>query len=140
MTASAARIGFGARFGIKGSGSTYVYVAEVDSITPPSLSRDTVEVTHLESDDGFKEFIAGLADAGEASISIHYVPALSDALMTAFLAPVDDFRILFPSGTLALDFKGIVTGYAIGDLTAEGEMTATFTVKATGKPALVTVV
>lgn len=139
MPASAAALGNRARFGIKGAGATYVYVAEVSAISPPSWSRDTVEVTHLESPDGFKEFIAGLADGGEASITLNYVPAASDALLTAFLAPVDDFRILFPSATVALDFAGIVTGYEIGELTPEGEMTATFTVKATGQPALTAV-
>lgn len=139
MPATTAALGKNARFGIKGSGSTYVYVAEVTNLTPPGFSRDTVEATHLESPDDFKEYIAGLADGGEATITINYAPAVSDALMTSFLAPVDDFRVLFPSGTVALDFSGIVTGYEIGDLVADDKMSATFTVKATGKPALVAV-
>lgn len=139
MPATEAALGYGAKFGIKGSGSTYVYVAEVTNITPPGMTRDTVDVTHLESPDKFKEYIAGLADTGEASITINYKPAVSDALMTAFLAEKDDFRILFPGGTVALDFAGIVTGYEPGDLVAPEEMTATFTVKASGKPVLTTV-
>lgn len=139
MPASNARSGYGARFGIMGAGSLYVYVAEVTNITPPSLSRDTIEVTNLESPDQFKEYIASLADGGEATITINYIPAVSDALMTSFLAPVDTFRILFPSGTVALDFSGIVTGYEIGDVVADDKLSATFTVKATGKPAIVAV-
>lgn len=141
MPASTAALGRGAKFGIKGVSTTYVYVAEVTSITPPSISRDTVEVTHLTSDDGFKEYIAGFADGGEASITINYVPSATDTLMTAFISePVDDFRILSPSGTVGLDFRGIITGYQIGDLAVGDKMTATFTVKATGRPVFSVVV
>lgn len=130
--------GYGARFGIK-SGATYTYVAEVNSLTPPSFARDTIDVTHLESSDEAKEYIAGLMDAGEATITVNFVPSMTDALLAAFTAKTGEFRVLFPGGTLALDFKGIVTGYEMGDLVADDKMSATFTVKATGKPAMATV-
>lgn len=140
MPATTAAISYGARFGIEGpTTGTYAYVAEVTSITPPSLSRDTVDATHLESPDGAKEYIAGLIDTGEASISINYAPSASDVLMASFNAPKDNFRILFPGGAVALNFAGIVTGYEIGELTPDGKMTATFTVKPTGKPTITTV-
>jgi predicted secreted protein len=139
--ASNADIGHGAKFGIAPSGgSTYTYVAEVTSITPPGGTRDTVEVTHLESEDGYKEYIGALKDMGEASITVNYVPATSDALLAAFEEDgTQDFRILYPSGTVALDFAGIVTGWELGDIVADDKMSATLTVKATGKPALTTV-
>lgn len=139
MAASSADTGYNAQFGIKGGSSTYTYVAEVVSITPPGMTRETVDVTHLESDDEYREFIAGLKDLGEASITINYLPATSDALVTAFEAGKGDFRILFPSGAVGLDFAGIVTGYEIGDVVADDKMSATFTVKGTGKAALTTV-
>lgn len=139
MAASLADIGYGARFGI---GATPTYVAEVVSITPPGMSRDTVDVTHLESDNAWKEYIGSLKDSGEASITINYVPtvAASDALFTAFGSDAaQDFTILFPGGTVKMTFKGIVTGYEPGDLVADDKMSLTFTVKATGAVALVTV-
>lgn len=136
---SDAQLGYGTRFGIKQAGGTYALIAEVVNVTPPGFSRDTVDVTHLNSPDAFKEYIAGLADGGEASITINFRPNVSDNLMESFLAPVDDFRILFPGGAVALDFAGIVTGYEIGDVVADDKMSATFTVKATGKPVLTAV-
>lgn len=139
MAASNADIGYGARFGI---GATPTYVAEVVSITPPGMTRDTVEVTHLESDNAYKEYIGALKDAGEASITVNYIPAVSasDALLTAFNTDgPQDFTILFPSGTLKLTFKGIVTGYELGDIVADDKMSATFTVKATGAVTIATV-
>lgn len=140
MPETKADLGYKTRFGIKGSGTTYAYVAEVSSLTPPGWTRDTVDVTHLESPDMVKEFIGGMIEAGEASITINFVPDVQDDLLDAFMASKGNFRILFPSGTLALDFLGIVTGYEIGDLVADDKMSATFTVKASGMPALVEVV
>jgi hypothetical protein len=137
---SDAALGYGAKFGIKGPSTTYVYVAEVVSLTPPGWTRDTVEVTHLESPDSAKEYIPGLIDAGEATITVNFKPIQADVLLASFNAPVDEFRVLFPGGTVALDFDGIVTGYEMGDLVADDKMSATFTVKATGKPVLTTVV
>ncbi len=90
----------------------------------------------------YKEYIGALKDAGEASITVNYIPAASasDALMTAFNTDgAQDFTILFPSGTLKLTFKGIVTGYELGDIVADDKMSATFTVKATGAIAVVAV-
>lgn len=139
MAASNADIGYGARFGI---GATPTYVAEVVSITPPGMTRDTVEVTHLESDNAYKEYIGALKDAGEASITVNYIPAVSasDALLTAFNTDgPQSFTILFPSGTLKLTFSGIVTGYELGDIVADDKMSATFTVKATGAVTIATV-
>lgn len=139
MAASNADIGYGARFGI---GATPTYVAEVTSITPPGMTRDTVDVTHLESDGMFKEYIGALKDAGEATITVNYIPtvAASDALLTAFNTDAaQSFTILFPGGAVKLTFNGIVTGYEFGDLVGDDKMSATFTVKATGAVTLAAV-
>ena len=138
MPATEAGLGYLSKFGIK-DGATYDYVAEVTSITPPGMSRDTVDVTHLESPDKFKEYIAGLADGGDASISLNYKPAASDALVAAFIAETGDFRVLFPDGDTFLDFAGIVTEWSPGELTSDGAMSCTFSVKATGPVTLGTV-
>lgn len=135
MAKTNADIGFNSKFGIKGSGATYAMVAEVTAISVPGMSRDAIEATHLGSDDGYGEFIAGLKKLGEASITVNFIPSATDVLVAAFDAGIGDFRILFPSGTLALDFGGVVTGFEIGELTTD-KMTATFTVQGSGKAAL----
>lgn len=139
MAASSADVGYNAQFGI---GSTPTYVAEVTSITPPGATRETVDVTHLKSDGGWREHIGSLKDAGEASITVNYIPAstASDVLFTAFGTDgAQDFTILFPSGTLKMTFKGIVTGWEVSELVSDATMSATFTVKATGAIAIVAV-
>lgn len=128
-------LGYGARFGIEGTTpGVYAYLARITNIQPPDWSRDTVDQTHLESPNETKEFMGGLTEAGEAVISVIFDPSATDPLLAAFVAKDGNFRILFPSGTLALDFAGVVTNLAIGELVADDKMTATFTVKASGLP------
>ena len=41
-----------------------VAVAQVTSISGPSLSADTIDITNHASTDGYREFVQGLKDAG----------------------------------------------------------------------------
>lgn len=139
MAKSAAQAGYGATFGVKqGSASVYTVLAEVTSITPPGMTRETIDVTHLTSDDQFKEFIGSLAEAGEATLSLNYIPSASDALMTAFTTDhgAGSFQITFPKGDFTMTFNGVVTGYEPGEIVVDGKLTASMTVKASGKPVI----
>lgn len=130
-----ADIGYDSTFGIESATpDVYDVVAEVVSIDPPARSRDTEEATHLKSPDGYKEFIAGLAEGGDASIGLNFVPSATDALVTAFEAKTGKFQITFPNA-VTLTFSGIVTSYEIGEV-VNSKMSATFTVKSTGKAVL----
>lgn len=131
-----ASIGYQATFGIGDGGSPEAFtdVAEVVTITPPAMARESIDATHLESPNKYKEFIAGLAESGDATITINFVPSTTDVLVTAFEAESGNFRITFPNA-VTMTFSGIVTGYEVGELSLD-KMTATFTVKATGQAAL----
>ena len=126
-----ADIGYDSAFAI-GSGDplTYTPVAEVVSITPPGMSRDAIEATHLKSPGGWKEFIAGMKDGGEASFTLNLAPSATDALVTAFNADSGNYQITFPNGVM-LRFAGFFTAYTPPDLTAE-KMEASVTVKVSG--------
>jgi len=136
MTATAADIGYNASFGIGDDADPIVYtlVGEVTNITPPGRTRATIDATHLKSPDEYLEYIAGMAETGDATITINFVPNATDVLVTAFEAKTGRFQILFPSG-VKLTFAGIVTAYEFGELSTE-KMTATFTVKGSGKAVL----
>lgn len=133
---STADIGFNSVFGIEGvTPGTYVAVAQVVSITPPGMSRDAVEVTHLTSPNAWRQFIAGLKDAGEAQITLNFVPSATDALFTAFNAETGNFQITFPNGVM-MRFSGFFTAYTPPQLAAGDKMEASATVKVTGAPTL----
>lgn len=131
---SNADIGYDSEFAIESATpGTYTKVAEVVSITPPPMTRDAVDVTHMESPNEYRQFIPGLADLGEATITINFVPSATDALVTAFNAKRGNYQITFPNN-VRLQFAGIVTGYTIDALSTGEKMSATFTIKATGAP------
>jgi len=136
MTATAADIGYNSAFGIEGSTpGTYVAIAEVVSITPPGVTREAIEATHLKSPEAFKEFIAGLKEAGEASITLNFVPSATDVVYTAFDAESGKYQITFPNGVM-MRFGGFFTAYSPPQLTPDGKMEASATIKASGKPTL----
>jgi len=134
MAASAATSGFGATFSyLSTDPSTYTALAEVLSITPPSISVETIESTHMGSDDGFREFIAALKDGGEATVQLNYVESSATLLQTLVLAGMETFKITL-AGASTLIFSGIPTAFAIDDVVIDDKMTMSLTIKVSGKP------
>lgn len=131
--------GKGAQF-LLGTGvdQALVKIAEVLSITPPAQTRDTIDTTHHDSPGDYREFIASLIDAGEATVLIHYVPgSAGDAALNTAFASGDllPFGIDVNSATAVqqrISGSGIVTGYAPADVVIDDKMTATLTIKASG--------
>ena len=128
-----ADIGYNSTFGIY-NGASYVNVGEIQNITPPGYARDAVESTHMTSPNRFREYIAGLMDAGEASIEYSYTPAAAEVVLTAMLAGVGSFRVTHPNG-VTLTFSAIVTAWTPG-IPMDDRMTGSATFKVTGRPVL----
>lgn len=138
MAASNATIGFGADL-LKGNGDgppeTFTSLGvEVTSITPPGMSRDSVEVTHMSSPDTAREFIGGLIDGGEFSIEINFIPAASDVVFTALQAARASWQILF-NNDIAWTFEAFCTNYSPSN-PFDDKMTASVTFKVSGIPTL----
>jgi hypothetical protein len=116
------------------------HIAGLTSVSGIDLTADTIDVTTLESADTYREFIQGMRDGGEVSISGFFEPSDTNGqnqIYTLFNSgAVTSFSILFPS-TLGAEwtFSGIVTQATTN---AEMEEAATFeaTIKVTGKPSL----
>lgn len=138
-----ARIGYGTLFA-SGNGAVpevFTTLGEVTAITPPGWSRDTVDASHEQSPGAHREFIAGLADAGEVSMDINYVPggAAAAALeaekaLTGSSAAINR-RITFPDGSYMI-FVGILTGFE-PDAPIDDKMSASVTLKVSGVPTFV---
>ena len=127
---SDATIGFGSDFK---RGTTTV--GEILSIGAPSLSRDVIDVTHMNSPERWREFIGGLKDAGEATVTLQSSPA-----STGYQAMVADFdndspesySIDFPDGS-SWTFTALITGLETSD-PVEDKIETSATFKITGKP------
>jgi hypothetical protein len=133
MAASASVNGFGTTFSYESAADTYTALAEVLSVTPPSISVETVDATHMGSDDGFREFIASLKDGGECTVNMNYVETSATLLQTLVLAGVERFKIVFP-GSSTFIFSGIPTAFAFDDLVIDDKVAMSLTIKVTGKP------
>lgn len=125
---------------LKRNGTT---VAEVNDITPPSLGRDEIEVTHHQSPNRWREFIKGLKDAGEFSMSINYIPTnsthnASTGLLADFAndTTVDTWTLVFPDTALTTwSFPGFMKGFA-PKAPIDDKLSADVTMKVTGQPTL----
>lgn len=125
-----------------GDGATseaFTTIAEVMDLKGPNVSLDPIDVTNHDSTDGWKEFIGGLLDGGEATFSINYQPIASthDQLNTDLQARVlRNFLLVFTdASSTTWAFSALVT--ALGPSTpVDKQLTADVTLKISGKPTL----
>lgn len=136
---SDATIGHGLQFqrGDGAESEVFTTVAEVTNLSGPGMSRDTVDVTHMGTPDAFREFIAGLADPGEITLDVNFLPADSshgDMLNDFNNRVVRNYRLIWPhTGNPQWQITGVMTGF---ETTApiDDKISATFTIKVTERP------
>ncbi|WCP71553.1 phage tail tube protein [Sphingomonas hankookensis] len=135
-TNAATDIGFATLFG-KVVANVFTAFAEITDMTPPGISRDSVDFTHFGSPDFFREFKPGIGDGGEVSITYNLVPGLlDDAAIGAHFdsRAVETWRFVFPNGA-KLEFRGFATGHERAT-PMDDKMTGSATFKVTGKPVM----
>jgi hypothetical protein len=126
-------IGFGSTFGIEGqTPGVYVNLAEVTAIDPPAFMREAVETTHLLSTENFKEFIAGANETGDVALTLNWEPSASGALETAFADGLSNYQITAPNG-VKLQFSGFFTEVKPSEITSGEKLSASATIKVSGK-------
>lgn len=124
----------------KGPSPAPVAVAGLSSIGGLELSADTIDTTTLDSDGGYRTFIAGFKDAGEVSLEGFLIPATGKGQKELYdlfeSGATEDFAIEFPPETeTKWEFKGVVTGFSTSaDL--EDPLAFSATIKVSGKPTL----
>ena len=138
MAATAGIAGFGTL--LKRSGTT---VAEVTDISGPTLSRDTIDMTHHQSPNRWREFIKNVKDGGEVTFSINYIPTnATHATGTGVLADFandttnDTWTLVFPdSGATTWTFPGFITKFTPKE-PVDDKLSADLTIKVSGQPTL----
>jgi len=124
----------------KGPDPAPITVAKLSSIGGLELSADTIDTTALDSDGGYREFIAGFKDAGEVAVEGYFVPATGQGQKELYdlfeSGATEDFAIVFPASLNAQwEFKGIVVGFSTSaDL--EDPLAFSATIKVSGAPTL----
>lgn len=117
--------------------TTPVAVAGLTSIGGLELSADTIDVTTLDSDGGYREFIAGFKDAGEVSLEGYLEPDTGKGQKELYdlfeSGNEEDFTIQFPNDMAKWEFKGVVTGFSTS-ADREDPLAFSATIKVSGKP------
>lgn len=140
MSASIAFDGYGVTFGV-GDGSSsesFTDVAEVLSASLPSFSKDTIDVTHASSPSKFREFIAGLRDAGEVTLEMNFTQSDYASFLAAFDSDgLNNYKVTIPDDNYStkpnIVFAGIITGIET-EISVEDKVQASVTFKLSGKP------
>lgn len=124
-------------------GGTYSDIAQIKSITGPELTRETYDVSDLQSD--FMEFVSGMADGGEVTLDLVYDPAddtlqaLKDDLVNALAGGLTYFQISWPTiDEDAVQFAALVTKFGPIVADKDGALAAAATLKVSGAPEWVT--
>lgn len=119
--------------------TTPVEVAGLTSIGGLELSADTIDVTTLDSDGAYREFIGGFKDGGEVSLEGYFEPEEGKGQKELYdlfeSGETTKFKIQFPNNIASWEFDGVVTGFSTGaDL--EDPLAFSCTIKVSGKPTL----
>ena len=115
------------------SGSAWVQLSEINSITGPTMTRDFIDVTSLDSTGGYREFITGFRDAGTISLSMNFTRSTYNAFQDDFESPdTHYYEIVLPDvENTTLEFAGLVTEIPI-TIPTDDKITADVTIKISG--------
>lgn len=99
--------------------ATFTAVSEVLDINPVGIARNAIDVTHLNTTGGYREFTPGLIDGGDIGATLLFDPADSTHDdTTGLLSTLADttsrlWRVVFPGGSPIYEIPGILTGMPI---------------------------
>lgn len=92
----------------KGDGASpenFAEIAEVKNIGGPDEKADEIDVTHLRSPEGYREFIQSFKDGGEIPLTLNFIPSSAtqdstNGLRAEFQSgAIKNYQITYPDGT-----------------------------------------
>jgi predicted secreted protein len=109
-------------------------IAEVNSISGPTMTRDQIDVTSLDSTGGYREFIGGFRDGGTVTLNMNFTADSYGVMMEAYQDEnLHPFVITFPdSEGSTVSFSGIVTECPLA-IPTDDKVTSDVNVKVTGE-------
>lgn len=117
------------------SGTAWVNIAEINSINGPTMSRETIDVTSLDSTGGYREFIAGFRDAGTVTLNMNFTRAGYDQMKDDFESDtLQNYEIVLPDAeNTSVEFEGLVTELPL-TISPDDKITVDVTIKISGEP------
>lgn len=117
---------------------TWTKLAEVNSISGPSMTRDFIDVTSLDSTGGFREFITGFRDGGTVSLTMNFTRASYNVVYADFEDNDPHYYeiVLNDSVNTSFEFCGYVTELPL-EIPTDDKITANVTIKVSGRVRLI---
>lgn len=135
--AGVGKLGFGAEFKFEttAGGGTYTKALGVTKIGPYQLKADEVDISDHDSPSQYREFVAGMLEAGGCNVDLNY--SADEATHQALEAAVGVqrlFKVKFRhlTGRVAT-FSGFISGVS-PELPFDNKMGCTVSVKISGIP------
>lgn len=117
----------------------FTALGEVLSINGLSVTKDTVDVTHMQSPQRWEEIISSIKRTGEISVEMNFVPdgTTTDNCFADVNSNVPrNYQFITPDAAVTWTVMCHATGYEMG-IPLDDKMTATLTLKPTGKPGFI---
>ena len=132
---SQAFAGVGTKFQ-RWNGATWDDVAEVNAIEGPGMTKDTLEVTSLDTDAGYNEFITGFAEGGTVTLDMNFTRETYELMKEDFESDnVVSYRIQladYDSEPSTFTFGGLVIELPMG-ISADDKVTADVVIQVTSQ-------
>lgn len=120
------------------SPTVFTEVGEVSSISGPTPDSEEIDVTHLRSTGGFREYLQSFKDGGEISVTANYLPGNASqdgttGVRSLFLSgAVNAWKVTLPDGS-DIQFNAYVK--SVGMTASVGaKLEFPFTLRVTGAP------
>lgn len=142
MTSAISAFGTLLKIGDAATPEVFTTIAEVTSIGGPKLAQDTIDVTSHSSTSGWREFIGGLLDGGEVTLTVNFVVTGATHSYTSGLIhdmvnrTKRNFQLVFPdTGSTTWTFAALVATFEPTE-PIDGALTASVTLRVSGVPTL----
>lgn len=90
-------------------------ISEIVTIGGPTFSRETIDATTLDTTGGYREFITGLRDAGEITMTLNFAQSTYQTFKDDFEDDTaQNYEIVLPDADVtSFEFEGLVTACPI---------------------------
>jgi len=117
--------------------ASWELIAEIMSISGPTMSRTTIDTTTLDTSGGYMTFIGALRDPGGVTLSMNFTRDTYETMKTDFEDDdLQDYEIVLPDAdTTTLEFQGLVTELPL-NIPTNDKISADVTLKVSGEVTL----
>lgn len=119
-------------FGTTLSGASVGTIANITNVEIPGMEVNNIDISTMGSPDGWKEFVAGMKDAGEITLGLLYEASQHDTIQSALGGAPEDWTITLPD-TSTFVCPGYISRLGI-TIPMDDGITQDATIKLTGKP------